>query len=667
MDSATHIVSDDSDDHTLGSKKRRLSQGRSHLVRSSRATRDDDNLEFGSESDAPFRSTRQKRNNGKRSVEEEADGLVNNQIDSDDSSIVYHRPKKKSQGRIHLQGKSASKKRRNWHTLYSSNSSSERPVPTRKSNRGTGGAKTAYKECQEDEEIFAEEAAPPLVSKVISIREIYQPVSKESQFYSAHSQECDICKGKGNNSNKGVSPLIYCQGCSSAVHKICLGYRSTREPMVTKVGQDHFVMQCRRCIGIAMKKDSLAPLLDTCQKCKKSGPSCAAFSTKKTSKQEEKLRAENAGEDPVTKIPSDLINNAENILFRCETCRRAWHFEHLPPLFDDSETPEDSQELRALRQEEYSEWKCKECYQTPDKVQTLIAWRPAEPLSYKADQTLEDFREDQREYLIKWADRSYSKSTWMPGAWVWGVTVRVMRTAFFGREGNNSPKWTTEEAIPNDYLRMEIIFAVKYDEYTPRSLQSDKKRINNVKRVKVKFIGLGYDETVWEGPPSSDDVELWADFEEAYDEYLKGIYFKSEPAADIMERIHAFRNKKFAELETQPSALVGEDKLFEYQKDGMNWLLYKFHDAKNVILADEMGLGKTIQMIAFMAALITKVPKVCKYDLPCLSPLIVLTVLAFPRRYSELNLPELAPRDQEMGSSCPCCSVLRWQGGSRHC
>ena len=354
---------------------------------------------------------------------------------------------------------------------------------------------------------------------------------------------------------------------------------------------------------------------------------------------------ENGGDDPITEVPDSLINNAENILFRCDKCRRAWHLEHLPPLFDDSTTPDDLTKLRALRLDEYSDGQCKECQEYSLKVQTLIAWRPADPQSYKEGQTLEDFREDEREYLIKWAKKSYSKAVWMPGAWVWGVTSAIMRKAFLKHDegANYNPKWTAEEAIPKDYLRMEIILDVNYDRYSPRSLELDKEHMNDVKRVKAKFIGLGYDETAWEEPPSSDDTDLWTEFVAAYDEYLAGIYFVSEPTADITKRTEKFRTRKFVESKTQPSALKAD--LYPYQKDGMNWLLFKYHQDKNIILADEMGLGKTIQIIAFIAALVTNVPKVYIIYPFLYGPRLTVVVLAIPYRYPEFDLPKLASGD----------------------
>lgn len=629
-----------SDDDMAGNqsivKKRRLEKGRKSLRLSnsrpsSRAVHDEDDSD--PESDPPRKtsmrssnrtSTRLTRstNNSKpflkltrKSFEDdEVDELGDSQVESDGSDIVFYQPKKKSQLAKKRQGRSESKGMRGRpRRIVETDSSPERPEPTRKSGRER--VVKSMKERDMDEEIFADDIPVNQAPKVISIREVYQTVSKQSPFHLFHSQECDVCGGVGSNSNKGISPLIHCQGCSSSIHKVCLGYRSGREPMITKVGHENFVMQCRRCIGVAAKKDPFAPQLDTCQECKKPGPSCAAFSPKKTSKQEEKLREENGGDDPITEVPKNLINNADNVLFRCETCRRAWHFEHLPPLSDESETPEDLEELRNTRLNEYAQWQCKDCLEVPGKVQGLVAWRPADQESYKPGQTVEDFREDEKEYLIKWADKSYFKCTWMPGGWVWGVTVAIMRKAFFNRDegANKLPKWTYEEAVREEYLRMEIIFDVRYNGYSARTEKSDKKHITDVDQVLVKFLGLGYDDAVWEEPPYTEDTDRWSDFVATYDEYLAGKYFKQEPAAVIKNRIDEFRSIKFKEEAKQPSALVG-GKIMDYQKDGMNWLLYNFHEKKNVILADEMGLGKTIQVIAFIAALVTNKPKVCMHS-----------------------------------------------------
>ena len=43
--------------------------------------------------------------------------------------------------------------------------------------------------------------------------------------------------------------------------------------------------------------------------------------------------------------------------------------------------------------------------------------------------------------------------------------------------------------------------------------------------------------------------------------------------------------------------------MYDYQLQGLNWLVSAWRSGTNVILADEMGLGKTVQTIAYIAAL----------------------------------------------------------------
>lgn len=551
---------------------------------------------------------------------DESDELAGDAPDDSGSDIVFQQHKQKKKILKSRKDTSNSKPRRGRARKVVDDESSSPERATRRSGRDR--VVKNMRERDMEEEIYADDVAVNNAPKIISIREIFQPVPKEAPFRLLHNKNCDVCGGAGTNSNKGPSPLICCQGCSTSIHKVCLGYRSGREHMVTKVDKENFVMQCRRCIGVAARKDRSAPRLDVCHGCHEKGPACAAFSPKRTNKQEEKLREENGGDDPVTVVEDTLINNAENVLFRCTSCYRAYHFDHLPALSKSSKTLEDADDLRLVRLKEYSQrWQCKECQEIQAKVDALVAWRPVNRDTYVAGQTLEDFGEDEKEYLIKWDGKSHFRCTWMPGAWVWGVTAAIMRKAFLNRdEGINLlPKWTSEEAIPEEFLRMEIVFDVSYVKgFSPKSELADKAAIHMVDEVLVKFQGLGYDDAVWEEPPEPEDEDRWSDFVAAYNEYVVGQYFKNLPAAAMKERVDHFRLLNFekkVELKKQPMALTGGE-MMPYQMEGLNWLLYNFHQKKNVILADEMGLGKTIQIISLFASLVKGNPKVS----PTLNP-----------------------------------------------
>ncbi|KAI1878708.1 hypothetical protein JX265_002885 [Neoarthrinium moseri] len=481
---------------------------------------------------------------------------------------------------------------------------------TRKSGRTKQA--TSYVVPDIDDEYEAVEERTPVAPKHVSVKEIFLPLPRDSEFVHMHMITCDTC---GGDSRSGKGPLIPCQGCSLSFHKVCLGQRSQREHRVTKIGTDSFVLQCRTCIGTYQNKDARAPNHAMCQTCKSDGASCAEFSTKKTPKYEERLRQENGGEDPVTDVQPDLINNSDTVLFRCTACKRGYHFEHLPPMTKDEVLPED---LRANRLEEYSmvDWRCKDCVDSHHKIQALVAWRPVDQGSYQAGATCFDYTEDQIEYLVHWERRSHFHDTWMPGAWIFGTSASTMRVAFNKREETMLPKFTSAAAIDEEWLLPDVLLNVRFGRNVASMSEAKAlSRISDVKEVFVKFQGLSYTESVWDEPPPKESGAPWDAFCAAYEEYIHGLYFTHVPDHKMAERIKQYRGLHFVkecQLKTQPQGLK-RGKLMEYQLEGVNWMLFNFHQAQNIILADEMGLGKTVQVVSLITSLVHDKPNCWPY------------------------------------------------------
>ncbi|KAL0942482.1 chromatin remodeling complex subunit [Colletotrichum truncatum] len=475
----------------------------------------------------------------------------------------------------------------------------------RRSGRSTRNKASMIDVALMDEDSFyVEDTAPVGTPKVINIKEVFKQLPHDSTFTLFHSEICGTCN-TGPIAGKGS--LIGCQGCSLSFHRSCLGYRSAREHIVTKVGVDDFVLQCKYCIGFYNKKDKRAPRHHRCQKCEESGRSCEAFSPRRTPRQEEKIRVENGGEDPITPVDSSLINNADNVLFRCVTCKRGWHYEHLPSSQMDS----DVSDIRDQRLSEYSvDWKCHDCGTISHKIHTLVAWRPANRESYTEGMTYTDFFEDEKEYLIKWQECSYFHCSWMPGAWVYHIAAGIMRSSFAKKDAdqNLALKMTKDDAIPEEYLLPDVIFSAKVKSGRGRTLEEDMERIESVDKIYVKFQGLGYDEAVWDKPPKPDAGEIYNAFKAAYYEYLTGKYFGSSSNVKMRERVSRWKEEKFTALKEQPQG-IRRGNLMAYQLEGVNWLLYNYHEDKNVILADEMGLGKTVQVVSLISALVHGEPK----------------------------------------------------------
>ncbi|KAF2258008.1 hypothetical protein CC78DRAFT_538119 [Lojkania enalia] len=475
-------------------------------------------------------------------------------------------------------------------------------VGVRQSERSTRTLKNMEEADVND--IYRSDSEPrqPALPKVVGVKEFFETLPRSNLFRSRHVEGCETC-GEGSN----IAPLVYCQGCSLAYHKNCLGNRASREHLTTKVGNNNFVLQCKRCINIYQKKDSTAPDLSKCQDCGRQGASCRAFKQRKTPLQEQKDRDDNNGQDPIVYVASHLVNNASNVLFRCTKCSRAYHYHHLPPFSPYSmDIVRDEEETADERFQEYSRsWLCKDCEDTrKQKVSTLIAWRPSDVETYRPGTSCDMLNEDDKQYLLKWEDQSYFRASWHSGAWTWGVTAPAMRKAFFKRE--DGPKMRTEDAIPEEYLRIDIVLDVKYTSYVEvQNEEIDKARIKEVDKALIKYKGLGYEDAVWEKVPTPDDDDRWLDFVTAYNDWVAGRYVKYPKQAPLKARLEKARGMPFSKLEKekQPDNLVGGE-LMKYQINGLNWLYYQWYSHTNGILADEMGLGKTIQVIGFMATLV---------------------------------------------------------------
>lgn len=474
---------------------------------------------------------------------------------------------------------------------------------TRHSGRSTRH-QGAMEEVGEDQIHRSDSDRPKAPPKAVGAKEKFQALPRTDPFRNRHMQQCDTC-GQGSN----FAPLIGCQGCTFAYHKSCIRDRATREHLVTKVGPEDFVLQCRRCVRFVLRKEATAPDQAKCSDCKIPGSACQPFRTRKTPAQEQKERELNSGEDPTYPVPTRLINNPANVMFRCIGCYRAFHFEHLPPRNSDlMETDEES--VATQRFAEYSrDWKCQECETIPAKVRGLIAWKPVDEDNYDPTKSIEEISEDDKVYLVRWEGLSYFRATWMPGPWVWGATAGVMRKAFAKRDESRVPRMRTEDAIPEEFLRADIVLDVEYTSIVDVNAEEiDKARIREVRKALIKFKGLTYEDAVWEVPPVPEDEDRWMDFVTAYNYYVMGQYVRLPKAQPLKSRLGKVRSKDFAkdlEKKKQPDIMVGGE-LMKYQLEGVNWLYYKWYSQKNAILADEMGLGKTIQIIGLMATLVSE-------------------------------------------------------------
>lgn len=320
-----------------------------------------------------------------------------------------------------------------------------------------------------------------------------------------------------------------------------------------------------------------------------------------SSKEEQEQRIANNGTDPVTSVDMARVNNIDNLLFRCTGCHRGFHVNCLRPMTDIDPVDNFS---------DYSaHWQCHDCSNAPGDIQEFLAWRLVEPNSMGSEiPHFEIIPEVNKEYLIKWKRKSYFRVAWMPGDWVYCISNPTTRRSFYLSEYSRKPVWTTEDAVSEDKLRVDIVFDVAYRENTAKK---DKSNPEMVKEAYVKYKGLNYEDTVWEKPPDPNepaDADRWADFKSAFNDWLARGNISTPDRDTLNEQLSMIRSQDFEQhlVMNAQSDLITGGELMDYQLDGVNWLYYMFVKRRNAILADDMGLGKTIQVIGLLTSLIQR-------------------------------------------------------------
>jgi chromodomain-helicase-DNA-binding protein 4 len=126
--------------------------------------------------------------------------------------------------------------------------------------------------------------------------------------------------------------------------------------------------------------------------------------------------------------PRQELEIPKELFFRCITCKRLSHYEHLPPPDHSDGSEWDAVSLA----KHYSEdWLCGDCASFTYKVEKIIAWRPSPEGATQEDKP--NYRDAlPREYLIKWKDRSYRRVTWVPHMWILATHAQMLRHFILG-------------------------------------------------------------------------------------------------------------------------------------------------------------------------------------------------------------------------------------------
>lgn len=121
--------------------------------------------------------------------------------------------------------------------------------------------------------------------------------------------------------------------------------------------------------------------------------------------------------------PRQDLEIPKELFFRCVTCKRLSHYEHLPPP-DHSDGSD--WDVVSLAKHYSEDWLCGDCASFTYKVEKIIAWRPFPKDAPQSNKP--NYRDAlPREYLVKWKDRSYRRVTWVPHMWILATHGQMLR------------------------------------------------------------------------------------------------------------------------------------------------------------------------------------------------------------------------------------------------
>ncbi|CAG2108130.1 unnamed protein product, partial [Medioppia subpectinata] len=324
----------------------------------------------------------------------------------------------------------------------------------------------------------------------------------------------------------------------------------------------------------------------------------------------------------------------EDIIF-CATCPSRYHPGCINPPLD--EIPD--------------EWQCAPCSAEPldGKVQRVLTWRwKAKDESADADDKPKKRVRREREFFVKWKDRSYWHCSWIQElqlqvfhSFMWRTyTTRndmttpppyeegyqEVPTAKEGEdEANGEPTAATGmRRRRNRYSNNDANLVEQYLRYgiRPDWLQIHRVLSHRKQRGKInytiKWRELSYEEVTVEYEPDhcpfdipdyAKKVQDYWDLRELVEEEGKAEKRSREKEDKRKSKDKESKkkgNKKYdpkKKWEKQPEFIPEPLELHPYQLEGVNWLRYSWANKTDTILADEMGLGKTIQTIVFLYSL----------------------------------------------------------------
>ncbi|KAJ3843907.1 SHREC complex subunit Mit1 [Lentinula raphanica] len=254
---------------------------------------------------------------------------------------------------------------------------------------------------------------------------------------------------------------VRCLNCPVSVHWSCLSREN--QDTILKATREHDRLKWLKAHEGEVISEQDGPRkragLDTdqmtdflCSYCSKDGLCMGCLETipaqSKTLEEQSKEGANDAdmnfassSTSPPSKPPA---SSDSQLLFRCFTCRRPAHYQHIDDEFSD-------ENLASAAANFQSNWLCRDCASYLWAVDKILAWRPYPVNATQPSEPVNIKEPLPREYLVKWQERGYRRTEWVPHMWL--VSTHFSKLKNFTKNGtkielleNLSEKPSSEDA-----------------------------------------------------------------------------------------------------------------------------------------------------------------------------------------------------------------------------
>jgi len=215
-------------------------------------------------------------------------------------------------------------------------------------------------------------------------------------------------------------------------------------------------------------------------------------------------------------------------------------------------------------------------------------------------------------YLVKWKEGSYLHTTWEDEEKLIALGGK-QRLLNFVRKWDDLTKWEVDdrggEYFDPSYAEIERVYASKLDvdhkeaaEAGGDGSQSDEEGGGTHTKYLCKWRNLQYSDSTWEKREAvvesvgEEDAAVMLDMHERFCALPDLDTRRRRARPEVVQKMNKSDTPDFV-----GSCVFKANQLREYQKEGVNWLVYNWVQHRGSILADEMGLGKTVQATGFIS------------------------------------------------------------------